>query len=141
MIPMEEIAVEQKHGDIQMVEIQPDRSRLLSDSRALFGSCSIQDLERVRRFILRRCSEGGQLTHDQFLRFYTQVDSLDSCGYINTWFRINGDEKIRVTDRGLTYLGILDRRLGEETDCKEDGEPILRSFDSMIDLVIRGFHE
>ncbi len=138
---MDETIIEKIYGDIQMVEIQPDRSRLLSDSRALFGSCSIQDLERVRRFILRRCSEGGQLTHDQFLRFYTQVDSRDSCGYINTWFRINGDEKIRVTDRGLTYLEILDRRLRKETDYKEDSEPILRSFDSMIDLVVRRFHE
>lgn len=138
---MEEMIVEQKIGDIQMVGIQPDRGKLLSDSETTFAGCSIRDLERVRRFILRRCSEDGQLTHDQFLKYYREVDSLHSFGYINTWFHLNGDERIRVTNRGLTYLGVLDRRLGKETDCKEDGEPILRTLDSRIDSIMRGFRE
>lgn len=138
---MEEIAVEQKHGDIQMVEIQPDRGKLLSNSETTFAGCSIRDLERVRRFILRRCSEGGQLTHDQFLKYYREVDSLHSFGYINTWFHLNGDERIHVTNRGLTYLEVLDRRLGKEIDCKEDGEPVLRTLDSRMDSIMRGFRE
>lgn len=112
---------------IPMINGRPDRRRMIAESGLWFGGCSLRDVKRIRRFILRRCSDGGQLTHDQFLRFYQVLDLLWTTGFVAMKFHITKDETIHVTEKGRRYLAWLDKELGEETDCSADGEPILRT--------------
>ncbi|MGN0098728.1 MAG: hypothetical protein ACI38Y_05340 [Candidatus Methanomethylophilaceae archaeon] len=112
---------------IPMINGRPDRRKMIAGSSLWFGGCSLRDMKRIRRFILRRCSDGGQLTHDQFMRFYQVLDLLWTTGFLAMRFHITKDETIRVTEKGMRYLAWLDKELGEETDCAADGEPILRT--------------
>ena len=121
---------------IPMINGRPDRRRMIAESGLWFGGCSLRDVKRIRRFILRRCSDGGQLTHDQFMRFYQVLDLLWTTGFVAMKFHITKDETIHVTEKGRRYLAWLDKELGEETDCSADGEPILRTR-----LFVIGFDE
>lgn len=125
---MEEAIVEHRYGDGTMMNIKPDRNMWLYRSKIMLSGCSGRDINRIRRFILRRCSEGGQLTSDQFLTYYSQIDYLDLYGLLSTMFRLNGSEKISVSKTGLEYLAVLDDLLGKEVDCEEDGEPIVKIY-------------
>lgn len=132
---MEEIAVEQRYGDGVMVNTRPDRTEWVYRSRMMLSGCSCKDIEKIRRFILRRCSKGGQLTPEQFQTYYHQIDYLNLLGFISTRFCLDGSMNIHVTKTGLEYLAILDERLGNKVDCKKDGEPVLKIYGkTSIDL-------
>lgn len=138
---MEGTIVEQKCGEGLMIGIRPNRKMWAYRSKMMLSGCSGRDIERIRRFILRRCSEGGQLTSDQFLIYYHQIDYLDLHGFLSTMFRWDGSKTINVTKIGLEYLAVLDNILGKETDCKEDGEPIVKILGQSLVSMEEGFYE
>ena len=115
------------YQNIPMINGRPDRRKMIARSTIWIGGCSLKDMKRLRRFILRRCSDGGQLTHDQFMRFYSVLDLLWTTGFLAMRFHTTKDETLRITEKGKKYLAWLDKELGAEIDCRIDGEPILRT--------------
>ena len=115
------------YQNIPMINGRPDRRKMIARSTIWIGGCSLRDMKRLRRFILRRCSDGGQLTHDQFMRFYSVLDLLWTTGFLAMRFHTTKDETLRITEKGKKYLAWLDKELGAEIDCRIDGEPILRT--------------
>lgn len=56
-------------------------------------------------------------------------------------FRWDGSKTIDVTKMGLEYLAVLDNILGKETDCREDGEPIVKILGQSLVSMEEGFYE
>lgn len=112
---------------VPMLNGRPDVNRMIMDSRMELGLICINDFKRVSRYIMKKCSNGGQLTHEQFVRYYLVVRILCVNGLISTMFDINCNERIRVTRKGLEYLSSLERQLGVDQDCMVDGEPLLNT--------------
>ena len=118
---------------IPIVDGRPDRRKMIVKSRIWLANCSLRDIQRVRRFILRTCSDGRQLTHEEFLRYYQVVEFLCFYDFISLEFNATWDESLSITGKGRKYLDLLDRELGEEIDCLPDGEPILRTRSFIIE--------
>ena len=112
---------------VPMLNGRPDVNRMIMDSRMELGLICINDFKRVSRYIMKKCSNGGQLTHEQFVRYYLVVRILCVNGLISTMFDINCNERIHVTRKGLEYLSSLERQLGVDHDCMVDGEPLLNT--------------